>query len=313
MLWDIFDAARLEVVRGLSTEQVRAALAAGGLGADDLIRPAGSSEPWARLGEHPVGLDSAPEATLATPAPPPEPEPGPGPSPEPPAAPDLGPYDLSLDDGPESLVALPVPADPSGPRRAEAEGATIEAPPPVPAAALPRSAARASWAEPDAMEDEDEAIAAFTLSRGGPETIEELDLAAMVDVAFQLVLFFLVTATTVLYKTLEIPKPRPEQPPAAAAQGAAAPKPVEDLAADYIIVAIDPQGRTTIDQEPVAADFDAIVARLRRARADTGRTAMLLSADPATLHRQAVVAYDAANEIGLRIAIARPAKAGGPS
>ena len=29
----------------------------------------------------------------------------------------------------------------------------------------------------------------------------------MVDVAFQLVLFFMVTATTVLYKTLEIPKP----------------------------------------------------------------------------------------------------------
>ena len=35
----------------------------------------------------------------------------------------------------------------------------------------------------------------------------------MVDVAFQLVLFFLVTATTVLYKSLEVPKPNPESPP----------------------------------------------------------------------------------------------------
>ena len=44
-------------------------------------------------------------------------------------------------------------------------------------------------------------------------TVEELDLAPMVDVAFQLVLFFMVTATTVLYKTLEIPKPTPENAP----------------------------------------------------------------------------------------------------
>src|SRR5262249_29065044 len=35
--------------------------------------------------------------------------------------------------------------------------------------------------------EEDEAVAEFTLSRGGPERVEELDLAAMVDVAFQLV------------------------------------------------------------------------------------------------------------------------------
>ena len=61
-------------------------------------------------------------------------------------------------------------------------------------------------------QEEDEEAAEFTLSRGGPETVEELDLAAMVDVAFQLVLFFLVTATTVLYKSLEVPKPNPESP-----------------------------------------------------------------------------------------------------
>ena len=47
----------------------------------------------------------------------------------------------------------------------------------------------------------------------------------MVDVAFQLVLFFMVTATTVLYKTLEIPKPSKEQAPTAVAQG----RSLEDL------------------------------------------------------------------------------------
>ena len=57
------------------------------------------------------------------------------------------------------------------------------------------------------LPDED----AFSLSRSGPATVEELDLAPMVDVAFQLVLFFMVAAQTVLYKTLEIPKPTQEQ------------------------------------------------------------------------------------------------------
>ena len=52
----------------------------------------------------------------------------------------------------------------------------------------------------------------FSLSRSGPMTVEELDLAPMVDVAFQLVLFFMVAAKTVLYKTLEIPKPSPNRP-----------------------------------------------------------------------------------------------------
>ncbi len=72
------------------------------------------------------------------------------------------------------------------------------------------SSARAAGMTPAAGEDlpdED----AFSLSRSGPATVEELDLAPMVDVAFQLVLFFMVAAQTVLYKTLEIPKPTQEQ------------------------------------------------------------------------------------------------------
>ena len=132
----------------------------------------------------------------------------------------------------------------------------------------------------------------------------------MVDVAFQLVLFFLVTATTVLYKTLEVPKPNAEAPAGAAAQGRS--RSLDDLKNDYILVEIDAAGTMKIDREPVAAEMDALVERLRDAREKTGRKAMLLSADFATPHRNAVLAYDAANEIGLGIAIAKPAAAAGP-
>ena len=151
----------------------------------------------------------------------------------------------------------------------------------------------------------------FSLSRSGPMTVEELDLAPMVDVAFQLVLFFMVAAQTVLYKTLEIPKPSTDQAPAAVTQGRS--RTLDDLQEDYILVEIDSSGAMKLDRLPIVADMPTLVERLRSARETTRRKAMLISADFATPHRNAVMAYDAANEIGLGIVIARPASPQGPA
>ena len=153
--------------------------------------------------------------------------------------------------------------------------------------------------------------AEFSLSRKATEKIEELDLAPMVDVAFNLVLFFMVTATTVLYKTLEIPKPSGEAPAAAVAQGRS--RSLDDLKDDYILVEIDDRGAMKLDREPIEPVMETLVERMRRAREKTGRKSMLLSADFATPHRNAVLAYDAANEIGLGIAIAKPQPPQGPA
>ncbi len=311
--WDVFHADRLEVVRGLSTAAVREGLAKGDLRDDDLIRPAGTTVPWTPIADF---------ADLTEPEPEPEPEPAPpsaflrteemtaerasypdelDPSKDdiesveilddsveeyaddydegfPSSSAELISDDLQLvEDDDDSVLALPVVED-------EAPGYDQE--------------------EEFDPQDEDEEAAEFTLSRGGPERVEELDLAAMVDVAFQLVLFFLVTATTVLYKSLEVPKPNPDSPTAGAQQGRS--RSLDDLKNDYILVEIDPAGVMKIDREPVASEMDAVVERLRAARASTKRQAMLLTADFATPHRSAVMAYDAANEIGLGIAIARP-------
>ena len=162
---------------------------------------------------------------------------------------------------------------------------------------------------PDEAGEDDEA--AFSLSRSATQKIEELDLAPMVDVAFNLVLFFMVTATTVLYKTLEIPKPSGEAPASAVAQGRS--RSLDDLKDDYILVEIDDSGAMKLDREPIAPVMETLVEQLRRAREKTGRKTMLLSADYATLHRNAVLAYDAANEIGLGIAIAKPQAPQGPA
>ena len=180
----------------------------------------------------------------------------------------------------------------------------------VPAGWRCRWSPRSGWDDTHSEMDEDEEDD-FTLIRSGPKTVEELDLAPMVDVAFQLVLFFMVTATTVLYKTLEIPKPSPETPPSAVTQGRS--RTLDDYQDDYIIVEIDSSGAMKIDHEPVAAEMNALVERLRTAREKTGRKAMLMSAEYTTKHRQSVLAYDAANEIGLIPVIARPARPQGPA
>jgi biopolymer transport protein ExbD len=162
---------------------------------------------------------------------------------------------------------------------------------------------------PDEADEQD--ISEFSLSRSATQRIEELDLAPMVDVAFQLVLFFMVTATTILYKTLEIPKPSADAPPGAVAQGRS--RSLDDLMNDYVLVEIDDQGVMKLDHQPIEAVWETLVESLRRARERTGRKAMLLSADSATLHRRAVLAYDAAHEIGLSIAIAKPQTPQGPA
>lgn len=410
--WDIFHTDRLEAERSLSTEAVRAAVASGAIRADDLVRPAGSSASWARIGDTPELLPSygaeEPHSTRS------EPPKTIRPSASPPPPDDREPIldaNVVEDDEDDEVIELaevaeefePLPLDadaddtdsdsdfddsiPAPPlatdAKADADAAkakakakaeadadeqerTVELPPrspkpshaarpepaPPPAAAPPpdtrppssdasiapetededeREASSEFDAEPipapdlsdrraapivetssetltsaelfglfDPL-DEDEEAASFTLAAEPREEPEEIDLTAMVDVAFQLVLFFLVTATTLYFKTLEIPTPDPEDPDAVAQQM----RTLDELLDEYILVEIDPQGRISVDREPI--DLADLTDRLRQARADTLRSGMLLMADFTTPHRNAVSAIDSANALGLQIAIAKPA------
>ncbi|WP_435017412.1 ExbD/TolR family protein [Tundrisphaera sp. TA3] len=287
--WDVFRSEQLEVDRLVATEDVRAGLASGHYRPNDLIRPGGTQDPWVNLGDSPTFLAEAPDPSPA----PPEPDPPPARRPV------------------AQFFAPPEDADPDADWEISAPGGSTSAALPV----LPDDEMHrpdlpeldeAGWLGfgADEEEDEDEAAAEFTLARGGAERVEELDLAAMVDVAFQLVLFFLVTATTVMFKTLEVPRPADDKPPEVVAQGR--PKPVEELEKDFILVEVDGAGALRIDHQPVPGEPGAIATRLRSAREATGRTAMLLSADYAAPHRAAVLAYDAASEVGLQVAVAQP-------
>jgi len=420
--WDIFHADRLELERGQSAQAIRSALARGELRDDDLVRPAGTTVPWARIADIPELLAPAPE---------PAPEPGPTahrpsaeaprpedrlpdfeevqpsleqvipppkkhhptelpgsltsdvafpvldePEPRPLRAPgtsmpsasshawvwaddddededdvdeddlriieDQGDIEILADDaleehgtrstgaaGKQPAIQPAVPGRSSEARSRRVESHTVAEPRDgwEPSAddldldviegsrssrvALPvvHSRDRDGAVLPAAADDQPETE--FSLSRSATQKIEELDLAPMVDVAFQLVLFFTVTATMVLYKTLEIPKPSGEAPAGAVAQGRS--RSLDDLKDDYILVEIDDRGAMKLDRQPIEPVRETLVENLRRAREKTSRKSMLLSADAATLHRNAVLAYDAAIEIGLSIAIAKPQSPQGPA
>ncbi|MBX6316771.1 MAG: biopolymer transporter ExbD, partial [Isosphaeraceae bacterium] len=320
--WDVFHSDRLEVERGLSAEQVRAKVARGELRAEDLARPAGTQVAWSHLSDLPAlwgppagAAASASGAADSSLIAPPTPDPDAGEEPiftaliEEEEEEDEG-RSRPDDEAPRGAILTAEFADEDeedqdiGPRRTERLGQVLGE---VPSGSTPpRLATRddppfdepvadlhLETAEVDEDEDEheeeydpeeeDEAAAEFTLSRGAPPKVEELDLAAMVDVAFQMVLFFMVTATTVLYKTLEVPRPSPEKAPGAVAQGQG--RSLDDLQNDYILVEIDPQGRIQVDHEPAPTEMAALAERLRAARTQTGRTAMLLTADFTTPHK----------------------------
>ena len=301
-LWDVFHSERLEAERSLNSQAVRDAIARGDLGEDDLVRPAGETR-WSRIADSP---EFGPLASA-------------GPTFQPPSADE--PIDAAGEfEPPRSIETKPHPD--YDPHRYEEFEVIYEDDDPEPV--LPDDQARrpdlpeidlGRIAPPDVFEEgavehafdpleEDEEAAEFTLSRSSAERVEELDLAAMVDVAFQLVLFFLVTAQVVLFKTLEVPRPNEDKPPEAAQQGRS--KSVDELEKDYILVEVDAAGAIKVDRQPVAANRSALVEKLRSSRETTARKAMLLSADFATRHENAVLVFDVANEIDLKIAIAQP-------
>lgn len=302
--WDVFHSDRLEVEQGLSTSAVRAAIARGKIRADDMVRPANSPAPWKRVGDMPDLLAALREARPAAP-------------PADQALPGEIPTAVLLDDLDEARKIGPGPPQASGrlidEDRAElreqsqgiAEGAAAaRAAGDASDLALPVSPEEIPMPEYEPL-DEDEDVAEFTLApRGGKEKEEDLDLAAMVDVAFQLIMFFLVTASSVYFKSMEIPPPDPEKKQQA--NQAVQPRTLDELKDDNIIVEIDARGQIMVDHEPIAVSN--LISKLRAARDANGRMTMLLMADLTTPHRNAVLAYDAANEIGLAIKIGRPAE-----
>jgi biopolymer transport protein ExbD len=127
----------------------------------------------------------------------------------------------------------------------------------------------------------------------------EMDMTPMVDVTFQLLIFFMITAAFALQKAKEIPKPKLDEP----SPNLVVP---QDDALDRVVVRIDENNTFTVinldGDEDEAASLPDLYVRLRRARTGSvgGKppTKLRVEAHGDALHEKVVAALDAGNETG---------------
>ena len=123
--------------------------------------------------------------------------------------------------------------------------------------------------------------------------VEELDLTAMVDVTFLLVMFFMLTSTYTVQQTIDVPAPDPDE------QGAKQTMvTLEELRDNNIVVTIEADNKVFVDDEEV--DPARLEARIRASMRDTGRNELVLYSSGDAYHDTVVKVVDAANEVGMQ-------------
>jgi biopolymer transport protein ExbD len=181
----------------------------------------------------------------------------------------------------------PVPfADEFRPKQVIAPAATGDLKPTVPTIAAGRPS------RPEAV-DHDDDERTFLLRRPRAE-FDDMDLTPMVDVTFLLLIFFMVTASFSLQKTLAFPPPNPDD------QGARQSiQTLDDFKKDSLMVEIDERNAIYIDDERVG-DPAALVSTLREKSRLEQKFEVVIDAHANALHETVVAVVDAANEIGMR-------------
>lgn len=136
-------------------------------------------------------------------------------------------------------------------------------------------------------EEDDEDEEGFGRGRGGED--EEMDLTPMVDVTFLLLVFFMITASFSIQKTLEVPPPNPEQ------EGASQSQKLEDIEEKSVEVHIDSRNVISVDDEPLS-DPTRLADVMRSKRMNE----VLITAHENSMHDMLTKVVDAANEIGMQ-------------
>lgn len=125
--------------------------------------------------------------------------------------------------------------------------------------------------------------------------VEEWDLTPMVDMTFLLNMFFIMTTAYALLHSLQIPPPTP--------QAQAAPKTVSELLEERIMLVIHDDNSIRVDEEEVR--LDQLASSLRIRMRDSGKTEIVIAAAGDAHTETLVHVVDAANEVGLRVLLAR--------
>ncbi len=275
--WDILHVRSLEVEHSVPESKIVEDIKEGRLSRDDCVRKPGDDR-WWRIYERSEFREHADDKTV-------EME-------EPPKLEEGSLRNILADAEPPQELTRPRPPRPIPPPRVT---------PPTP---KPVSTDESAIATAEAEEPEE----GMPYRKKKHEELEELDMTPMVDVAMQLILFFMVTSSMVMQMCLSFPKPAPEDSDRQAAKPT--PQTLDDLKTDHIIVKIKADNSILVDEERQPIKDTELAAKLesiKHARNPNG--GIVIQAEEAAFHETVVKVVDAANIARLEpIKLANPQK-----
>ena len=147
--------------------------------------------------------------------------------------------------------------------------------------------------EPDLVDDDYEEPAAIGKKNKIPE--DELDMTPMVDVTFLLLIFFMVTASFSLQKSIEQPPPQTDEPSEIVQE--------EDPDKDYVLVLVDQNNTfyvTSRDEEEVECPSKREMwTRVKEAKSGSNVGRMIIRAHVDSMHKNVISAWDAGRVAGI--------------
>ena len=188
----------------------------------------------------------------------------------------------------ETFSEPSVPAGPIVTSSSPEEGATAPAKSPV----------ATSRRRVDDEEDEDDED--WNPAKKQHTEKDAIDMTAMVDVTFLLLIFFMVTASFAAQKVMETSRPQEEQDEEGSGGGAVqAVASIDDLSESSVVVDIDEHDRMTIEGQPIEGMF-ALREVLSRKLLTEQKTELLIQAHYNALHGTVVSVTDTAMDIGMQ-------------
>ena len=148
---------------------------------------------------------------------------------------------------------------------------------------------------PEEDEDDEDDDDGFSI-RSADSEFEEMDLTPMVDVTFLLLIFFMITASFSLQKSIQVPPPNPDEDGVSQSL-----QTLDDFREESIIVEIDNNNGIYVDDTKLSNPAEIVQAILDRRDADgKPKSELVLSAHKAARHETVVAVVDAANEVGMQ-------------
>lgn len=143
------------------------------------------------------------------------------------------------------------------------------------------------WVEEDEEEEDDFSLGDSEIDDSG------MDMTPMVDVTFLLLIFFMITASFSLQKSMETAPPEPDE------EGAAQSVTMEDLEEESVVVEIDAENNLRVDDVPVSGTGELAVV-LADKIGNEGKTELLIEAHPNSRHGLVVAVTDAGIEVQMQ-------------